>query len=143
MQDITLEIANRAINAAVRKSQKMNVKQNIAIVDRGGNLKAFARMDGAWLGSIDIAVKKARTARLFELETGDIGKMSKPNGPLYGIELSNGGLISFPGGIPLTNEDGEVVGAIGVSGGTVKEDQAVAEDGADAVADLLERRAAA
>jgi uncharacterized protein GlcG (DUF336 family) len=69
--------------------------------------------------------------------------MSKPNGPLYGIELSNGGLISFPGGIPLTNEDGEVVGAIGVSGGTVKEDQAVAEDGADAVADLLERRAAA
>ena len=101
MEDITLEVANRAINAAVRKSQKMNVKQNIAIVDRGGNLKAFARMDGAWLGSIDIALKKARTARFFDLETGDLGKMSKPNGPLYGIELSNGGLISFPGGIPL------------------------------------------
>lgn len=142
MEDITLEVANRAINAAIRKSQKMNVKQNIAVVDRGGNLKAFARMDGAWLGSIDIALKKARTARFFDLETGVIGKMSKPNGPLYGIELSNGGLISFPGGIPLTNGEGEVVGAIGVSGGTVKEDQAVAEEGADAASDLLESRAA-
>lgn len=142
MQDITMEVANRAINAAIRKSQKMNVNQNIAIVDRGGHLKAFARMEDAWLGSIDIAIKKARTARFFDMETGDMGKMSKPNGPLYGIEITNHGLASFPGGIPLTNGEGEVVGAIGVSGGTVKEDQAVAEEGASAAADLLERRAA-
>ena len=142
MEDITLEIANRAVQAAIRKAQKINVNQNIAIVDRGGNLKAFARMNHAWLGSIDIAIKKARTARLFDMETGDIGKLSKPNGPLYGIEISNGGLISFPGGIPLTNADGECVGAIGVSGGTVKEDQVVAEEGASAIAGLLERKAA-
>src|SRR5438477_12730795 len=135
MEDITLEIANRAVQAAIRKAQKINVNQNIAIVDRGGNLKAFARMNDAWLGSIDIAIKKARTARLFDMETGDIGKLSKPNGPLYGIEITNGGLVSFPGGIPLTNADGECVGAIGVSGGTVKEDQAVAEEGASAIAD--------
>src|SRR5579884_4054413 len=120
MQDVTLEVAEEMIEAARRRAEKIGVPMNIAVVDRGGNLKAFARMDGAWLGSIDIALKKARTARFFDLETGDIGKMSKPNGPLYGIELSNGGLISFPGGIPLTNGEGEVVGAIGVSGGTVK-----------------------
>src|SRR5207248_7209516 len=112
MADITASQAQNALNAAVKKAQETNTLMDIAIVDRGGNLKAFARMDGAWLGSIDIAIKKARTARLFDLETGDLGKMSKPNGPLYGIELSNGGLISFPGGIPLTNGDGEVVGAI-------------------------------
>ena len=139
---IALDEARRVIQAAHDKAREIGQPMNIAVVDAGANLVAFERMDGAWLGSIDIALKKARTARFFDLETGDLGKMSKPNGPLYGIELSNGGLISFPGGIPLTNGEGEIVGAIGVSGGTVKEDQAVAKDGAEAAADLLEHRAA-
>jgi uncharacterized protein GlcG (DUF336 family) len=99
---------------------------DIAVVDAGGNLKAFARMDGAWLGSIDIAQRKARTARWFDMETGEIGKLSQPGGPLFGIEHSNGGLISFPGGVPLRNSKGEVVGAVGVSGSTVENDHAVA-----------------
>jgi uncharacterized protein GlcG (DUF336 family) len=100
------------------------------VVDAGGNLKAFRRMDGAWLGSIDIALKKARTARYFDMPTGDLGEMSQPGGPLFNIEVSNGGLITFPGGIPLRNSSGEVAGAIGVSGSTVENDQAVAEAGA-------------
>jgi uncharacterized protein GlcG (DUF336 family) len=83
-------------------------------------------MDGAWLGSIDIALKKARTARYFDLPTGDLGGLSQPGGPLFGIEVSNGGLITFPGGIPLRNTSGEV---IGVSGSTVENDHAVAEAG--------------
>jgi len=107
---------------------------DIAVVDAGSNLKAFARMDGAWLGSIDISMKKARTARWFNFPTGEIGKLSQPGGPLYQIEVSNGGLISFPGGLPLTMADGTVIGAIGVSGSTVEDDNAVAEAGAAALA---------
>ena len=74
---------------------------NVAVVDGGGNLVAFARMDGAWLGSIDIAIKKAKTARFFDMASGEIGKLSQPGGPLFNIEHSNNGLISFPGGVPL------------------------------------------
>jgi uncharacterized protein GlcG (DUF336 family) len=106
---------------------------DIAIVDAGANLKAFLRMDGAWLGSIDIAIRKARTARFFDMNTGEIGKLSQPGGPLYNIEHSNGGLITFPGGIPLKNAQGDVIGGIGVSGSTVENDHAVAEAGARAV----------
>jgi uncharacterized protein GlcG (DUF336 family) len=106
---------------------------NIAVVDAGGNLKAFARMDGAWLGSIDISIKKARTARFFDMNTGDIGSLSQPGGPLYQIEVSNGGLITFPGGVPIKNIAGEVIGAIGVSGSTVENDHAVAMAGVEAV----------
>ena len=106
---------------------------DIAVVDAGGNLKAFARMDGAWLGSIDIATTKARTARYFDLPTEALGELSQPGGPLYGIEVSNGGLITFPGGLPLTAEDGSVIGAIGVSGSTVEDDHAVATAGAAAL----------
>ncbi len=106
---------------------------NIAIVDAGANLTAFARMDGAWLGSIDISIRKARTARFFDMNTGDIGQLSQPGGALYNIEHSNGGLITFPGGIPIKNSKGEVIGAIGVSGSTVENDHAVAEAGTKAV----------
>ncbi len=106
---------------------------DIAVVDAGANLKAFLRMDEAWIGSIDISIKKARTARFFDMNTGDIGKLSQPGGSLYGIEHSNGGLISFPGGVPLKNAKGEIIGAIGVSGSTVELDHAVAEAGARAV----------
>jgi len=127
---LTLEQAQAAVNAALARSQKLGTKMNIAIVDAGANLMAFAREDGAWLGSIDIAVKKAKTARFFDMPTGEIGKLSQPGGSLYNIEHSNTGLITFPGGIPLKNAEGEVVGAIGVSGSTVENDHTVADAGA-------------
>jgi len=131
--DLSLEAAERIVAAAKRKAAEINTKMDIAVVDAGGNLKAFVRMDGAWLGSIDIAQRKARTARWFDMETGAIGKLSQPGGPLYGIEHSNGGLITFPGGVPLKNAQGEVVGAIGVSGSTVENDHTVAAAGAAAL----------
>ena len=134
MADITWSQAERIVAEAVRKAEEIGTLMNIAVVDAGGNLKAFGRMDGAWLGSIDIAIKKARTARFFDMNSGDIGALSQPGGPLYNIEVSNGGLISFPGGIPLREEGGEVVGAIGVSGSSVENDHTVAEAGASALA---------
>lgn len=130
MNEINLEQARVAVSAALDKSKEIGVKMNIAVVDAGANLKAFARMDGAWLGSIDIAIKKARTARFFDMNTGEIGKLSQPGGALYNIEHSNGGLITFPGGIPVKNDRGEIVGAIGVSGSTVENDHLVAAAGA-------------
>jgi uncharacterized protein GlcG (DUF336 family) len=132
-KDITLDQAVAIIHAANNKAKEINTKMDIAVVDAGGNLKAFARMDGAWLGSIDIAQKKARTARYFDMPTGEIGKLSQPGGPLYQIEHSNGGLITFPGGIPLKASDGTVIGAIGVSGSTVENDHTVAQAGVDAL----------
>ena len=133
MADITLTQAQQAVDAALNKANEMDVKMDIAVVDVGANLKTFARMDGAWLGSIDIAQKKARTARWFDMPTGDIGGLSQPGGPLFNIEHSNNGLITFPGGLPLKNSGGEVIGAIGVSGSTVEDDQAVASAGAAVV----------
>lgn len=133
MSDITLEQAQKVLAAALKKSQEMGVKMNIAVVDAGANLKAFARMDDAWLGSIDIAIRKARTARFFDMNTGEIGKLSQPGGSLYHIEHSNGGLITFPGGVPLKGAEGRIIGAIGVSGSTVEDDHAVALAGAAAL----------
>ncbi len=133
MSDISLNQAQAAVDAALAKSAEMGVKMDIAVVDAGANLKAFARMDGAWLGSIDIALKKARTARWFDMPTGAIGGLSQPGGALFNIEHSNGGLITFPGGLPLTAADGSVIGAIGVSGSSVEDDHAVAEAGVAAV----------
>lgn len=130
--EITLEIAELIVTAAKKMAHEIGIPMNIAVVDYGANLLLFCRMDKAWLGSIDIAIKKAKTARFFNMETGDIGKLSQPGGALYQIEISNGGLISFPGGIPLKNNEGEVIGAIGVSGGSVAEDYRVAAAGADA-----------
>src|SRR4029079_17342351 len=121
------------IDAAVKKAQELQINMDIAVVDAGGNLKAFVRMDTAWLGSIDISIKKAKTARYFDMNTGEIGKLSQPGGPLYNIEVSNGGLITFPGGIPLKAGDGTIIGAIGVSGSTVDNDHTVASAGAAAL----------
>ncbi len=132
MNDVTLKQAQAAVAAANRKSQDSDVKMNFAVVDAGANLKAFGRMDGAWLGSIDIAIKKAKTARFFDMNTGEIGKLSQPGGPLYNIEHSNDGLISFPGGVPLKS-GGQIIGAIGVSGDSVENDHAVAKAGAAAI----------
>ncbi len=133
MADINIQQARAAVDAAREKSKELGVKMNIAIVDSGTNLKAFVRMDDAWLGSIDIAIRKARTARLFDMNTGDIGRLSQPGKDLYNIEHSNGGLITFPGGIPVKNGSGEVIGAIGVSGSTVENDHVVAAAGAAAI----------
>lgn len=134
MADITLDQASKVLEAAVKKAAKLKLKMNVAVVDAGANLKAFKRMDGAWLGSIDISIKKARTARFFDMNSGDIGGLSQPGGSLYNIEVSNGGLISFPGGIPLKDKDGTIIGAIGVSGDSVENDHIVASAGADVLA---------
>jgi uncharacterized protein GlcG (DUF336 family) len=128
---ITIEQAEEISEAAKAKANQIGVPMNIAIVDEGANLKSFHRMDKAWLGSVDISIRKAKTARFFDMPTGEIGKLSQPGGPLYGIEHSNGGLISFPGGVLLKDGD-TVVGAIGVSGGTVDQDHEVATAGANA-----------
>ncbi len=133
MADITMAKAYSVIEAALSKAEDINTKMDIAVVDAGANLKAFVRMDEAWIGSIDIAIKKARTARFFDMATGEIGKLSQPGGPLYNIEHSNDGLITFPGGVPLKNSKGEIIGAVGVSGSTVENDHLVAEAGAAAV----------
>lgn len=131
--DITLEQAQKAVDGALAEAVKIKTKMDIAVVDAGGNLKAFVRMDGAWLGSIDIAIKKAKTSRFFNMETGAIGKLSQPGGALYNIEHSNGGLITFPGGIPIKDKSGNVIGAIGVSGSTVENDHKVAQAGVAAI----------
>lgn len=132
--DLNAETAIAMLTAAIQKSNDLGVKMNIAVVDAGSNLKAFHRMDGAWLGSVDIACKKAKTARFFDMPTGAIGDLSQPGGPLYNIEHSNAGLISFPGGLPVANDQGTVIGAIGVSGSTVENDHIVAQAGINAVA---------
>lgn len=131
--NLSLEQAEAALKAAIEKAKELDLKMNVALVDAGANLKAFARMDGAWLGSVDIAIKKAKTARFFDMNTGQIGELSQPGGSLYNIEHSNAGLITFPGGIPIKNTDGEIIGAIGVSGSTVENDHTVAQAGVDAL----------
>ncbi|MDY8137926.1 heme-binding protein [Aquimarina sp. 2201CG5-10] len=131
--NITLEQAEKVIAVAKEKSIELGVKMNISVVDTGANLLAFARMDSALLGAMDIAIKKAKTASLFQKNTGVLGGLSQPGGPLYNIEHSNGGLITFPGGIPIKNKEGKIIGAIGVSGSTVENDHAVAEAGAMAI----------
>jgi uncharacterized protein GlcG (DUF336 family) len=129
---VTLSAAQAVVDAAVKKAEENGVPVNIAVVDEGNNLTAFARMDGALLGSIDIAQNKAYTARSFDMSTKDLAPLAQPNQPLYGIEASNQGrLVLFAGGIPL-EADGRVVGAIGVSGGSVEQDHEVAEAGAAA-----------
>jgi len=126
---LTSDGAMKLLHAAMAKAREMGVPQCISIVDPGGHLMAFARMDGAWLGSIDIAQNKAYTARSFDMSTKDLAPLCQPNQPLFGIHASNQGrLIIFAGGIPLTSGD-DVVGAIGVSGGSVEQDQEVAEAG--------------
>lgn len=131
--DLSLDQANLVLQSAVEKSKSLHLSMDIAVVDAGGNLKTFARMDDAWLGSIDIAIKKAKTARYFNMDTGEIGKLSQPGQPLYMIEVSNGGLITFPGGVPIKTADGHIIGAIGVSGSSVENDHQVATAGAGAV----------
>jgi uncharacterized protein GlcG (DUF336 family) len=131
--NITLQQAEKVTKAAYQKASDIKVPMNIAVVDRGSNLVSFIRMDGAWLGSIDIAIKKAKTANFFDMNSGEIGKLSQPGGPLYQIEVSNGGLITFPGGVVLKDAEGNIIGGVGVSGGSVEQDHEVATAGAGAL----------
>lgn len=131
--DLTLSQANSALGAALKKAEEQGTLMNIAIVDAGGNLKAFARMDGAYLASIDIATKKAKSARGLNMSTSELGAAAQPGQPLYGIEILNGGMAIFGGGELLKNKDGVIVGAIGVSGDSVENDVACAKAGAAAL----------
>ena len=129
---MTLADARRVIAAAEKKAQEIGQPMNIAVADEGGNLVSHIRMDGAWLGSIDISINKAYTARAFDISTKDLASHSQSGGQFFGIHVSNHGRIMiFAGGIPL-KKDGKVVGAIGVSGGSGDQDHSVAEAGAAA-----------
>jgi len=121
---VSLEDARRVTAAAEDRAREIG--QNIAVVDAGGNLVSHIRMDGAWIGSVDIAINKAFTARAFNLPTADLAADSQPGGQFYGIQESNKGrVVIFAGGVPL-KRDGQVVGAVGVSGGDGDQDTTVA-----------------
>jgi uncharacterized protein GlcG (DUF336 family) len=129
---ITLADARRIIAAAEKKAEEIGQPMNIAVADAGGNLVAHVRMDKAWMGSIDISIKKAWTARAFDIETKALAELSQSGDQFFGIHASNNGKVMiFAGGVPLKRGN-EVVGAVGVSGGLGKQDQAVAEAGAAA-----------
>lgn len=133
MSALTLAEARTIIAAAEKKATEIGQAMNVAVVDAGGNLIVHERMDGAWMGSVNISINKAWTARAFDISTKDFGDNSGPGQQFFGIDASNGGKVMiFAGGIPLTR-DGDVVGAIGVSGGGGDQDQAVAEAGAEAM----------
>lgn len=130
---LTLADARRVIAAAEKKAQAIGQPMNIAVVDEGGNLISHVRMDGAWIGSIDISINKAFTARAFDIATKDLAEHSQSGGQFFGIHVSNHGRVMiFAGGIPL-KQGGKVVGAVGVSGGSGEQDQSVAEAGAAAL----------
>jgi uncharacterized protein GlcG (DUF336 family) len=132
---IRLNDAKNVINAAEKKAAEIGQPMNIAVVDSGANLVAHVRMDGAWIGSIDISIKKAFTSRAFDISTKDLAKHSQPGGQFYGIHASNEGRVMiFAGGIPL-KQHGQIVGAVGVSGGSGEQDQTVAEAAAAAFLD--------
>ena len=131
--NITLEQAEAIVAAAKQKATEIGTKMNICVVDAGSNLVAQVRMDGAWIGSVDIAQKKARTAAWFTMDTAALSPLVQPGASLFNIEHSNGGLITFPGGVIIKNGQGEIIGAVGVSGSTVEDDHVVAVEGAKAI----------
>ena len=133
VQSIQLADARRVIAAAQKKAEEIGQPMNIAVVCAGGHLLAFERMANAWLGSVDIAIKKAWTSRAFDIETKALGELSQSGDQFFGIHASNDGKVMiFAGGVPL-KKDGKIIGAVGVSGGMGKQDQAVAEAGAAAL----------
>ncbi|GAA1205681.1 GlcG/HbpS family heme-binding protein [Prauserella alba] len=129
---LTLADAKAVLEAALVKAEEIGQPMNVAVVDAGAHLVTFARQDGAILASIDIATRKARTSALLRMTTAQLGEAAAPGAPLYGVEVTNGGLVIFGGGIPL-ERDGEVIGAIGVSAGSVEQDTEVAEAGVAAL----------
>jgi|SRR5690625_3379133 len=132
-ESLSLEDAQRLIDAGQEKARDVGQPMNIAVADAGGNLAAFIRMDGAWIGSIDIAINKAFTARAFDLPTNTLAENAQPGSQFFGIHASNQGRVMvFAGGVPVQS-GGQVVGAVGVSGGQGEQDQAVAEAAAAAL----------
>lgn len=131
--DITADQSTAILQKAEQLAESEKILVNIAIVDAGANLKAFLRMDGSYLGSIDIAIKKAKTARYFNAPTGEIGKIAQPGGDIYNIEHSNNGLITFPGGVPIKDKQGVIIGAIGISGGSIEQDHHIASQAAESI----------
>jgi uncharacterized protein GlcG (DUF336 family) len=130
---MSLDDARRVIAAGEAKAGEIKSPSNIAVVDAGGNLVAHIRMDRAWIGSIDIAINKAFTARAFDLATKDLAEKAQPGAPFFGIHASNGGrVVIFAGGVPLRRGN-EIVGAVGVSGGNGEQDQTVADAAAAAL----------
>ena len=133
IESVSLEDAQRVISAGMEKAREIGQPQNVAVVDAGGNLVSHVRMDGAWLGSVDVSINKAFTARAFDISTKDLAENSQPGDQFYGIDSSNEGRVMiFAGGIPIKNGSGAVVGGVGVSGGTGEQDQTVAEAAAAA-----------
>jgi uncharacterized protein GlcG (DUF336 family) len=132
MSELTEGAAQAVIDAVRVQAAAMGVTSNIAVVDGGCNLKSFLRMDGALLGSSDIAVRKARTAGLFDMNTEDLGPLAAPGGALAGIGSTNDGLVTFGGGTPIRDSSGRVIGAVGVSGSSVENDTFLAGVGAKA-----------
>ncbi|MEQ9288362.1 MAG: heme-binding protein [Cyclobacteriaceae bacterium] len=131
--DLTAAQANKIIEVARKKAKTEGILVNIALVDAGANLKAFLRMDGSYLGSIDVSIKKAKTARYFNAPTGEIGKITQPGEAIYNIEHSNDGLITFPGGLPIKDKEGTIIGAVGISGGSIEQDHDIAAAAAESI----------
>jgi uncharacterized protein GlcG (DUF336 family) len=121
--------ADALVKAAKSKAGEIGVAATVVVLDFAGHLNAFSRMDGAWLGSIDVAMRKARTSVLFEMETQSVWDLCKPDAQAHGLEQTNGGLVTFAGGVPLKGSDGSLLGAIGVSGGAVAQDFEIARAG--------------
>jgi uncharacterized protein GlcG (DUF336 family) len=130
---LTSDRADALIKAAKAKAAEIGIAVSVVVLDVAGHLKAFSRMDGAWLGSIDVALKKAKTSVLFEMETQAVWEVCKPGTQAQGLEHTNDGLVTFAGGIPLKALDGRLLGAIGVSGGQVAQDFEVARAGSNAL----------
>jgi uncharacterized protein GlcG (DUF336 family) len=129
---LTLEQGQAVLQAAMAKAKEIGIAASVVVLDAAGHLKAFSRMDGAWLGSIDVAMKKAKTSVLFEMDTQTVWEVCKPSAQAHGLELTNDGLVTFAGGIPLKTPGGELLGAIGVSGGQVSQDSEIATAGSTA-----------
>jgi uncharacterized protein GlcG (DUF336 family) len=130
---LTLEQAQVILHAATAKAREIGIAASVVVLDAAGHLKGFSRMDDAWLGSIDVAMKKAKTSVLFQMETQNVWEVCKPGAQAHGLELTNDGLVTFAGGIPLKTPEGKLLGAVGVSGGQVSQDFEIASAGSAAL----------
>ena len=127
IESLNLTDAKIMLEAAERKADEIGISYCMAVVDAGGHLLAFIRQDGALIGSIDIAINKAHTARMFDTTTESLAPLAQPAAPLYGIQNSDrGNIVIFGGGIPVVRNH-KVIGAVGASAGTVQQDIAVAK----------------
>lgn len=128
--EINLNESRQVVQQAKAKAIQLNVNANIAVLDTAGHLKTFERMDDAFLGSMEIAIKKAKTASLFRTSSANVGEYLKPEAGTYGMTATNGGLVGFAGGLPIL-KNGQIIGYIGISGGKVSEDLEIATAGAE------------